>query len=127
MAAQKISYKQRDIFAALAQRREGDWKDLQAIVQVAAELAGDDHLGEIAIGGGDEANVDGNCSGSADAFEFFFLQRSQNFGLEFRRKVPYFIEKERALMGEFQPADFLRDGPGESPFFVTKEFALEKP
>jgi len=115
MAAQKIPDEQRNVFATLAQRRKGDRKNLQAIVQVAAKLSGD-HLGEIAIGGGDQADIDGNGSCPADAFKFFFLQRTQNLRLEFRRQVTDFIEEERALVGELKSADLLRDGPGERPF-----------
>jgi hypothetical protein len=67
--------------------RKCDRKDFQTIVQVAAKLSGGDHLGKIAIGGGDQADIDGNGSRFADAFEFFFLQCAQNLGLELGRQA----------------------------------------
>src|SRR5580704_10614350 len=83
MAAQKIADEQRDVFTPLAERRKLDRKYLQTIVQVASKLSRGNHLVQIAIGGGNETHIHGNSSSSADAFEFLFLQRPQNFWLKF--------------------------------------------
>ena len=47
-----------NILAALAQRRNGDPDDIEAIQQVEAEPAGGDLLTQIAVGRGDNAHVD---------------------------------------------------------------------
>ena len=37
-----------------------------------------------------------------------------------------FVEKQRALVRQFQPADLARDGSGECALLVAEEFALEQ-
>ena len=48
---------------------------------------------EIAIGGGDEADVhfDGSCA--ADAVEAFFFEYAEKFGLDGKRQVANFVEE----------------------------------
>ena len=43
-----------------------------------------------------------------------------------RGHVADFIEKQRALVGEFEFARLAGGGSGEGSFFVTEEFALQK-
>ena len=127
MAAEEIADKERNVVAALAQWRNGDGENPQAVIEVAAELSCVDHFGEVAIRGGHEANVYGNRARTADPLELLLLQCAQNLGLEFQGKVAHFIQEECSLMGKLQASDLLCDGPRESPFFVAEQFAFEKP
>ena len=47
-----------EIVGAVAQRRQLDADDREALVEVGAELAARDELAEIAVGRGDDAEVD---------------------------------------------------------------------
>ena len=49
---------QRDVFLAIAQRRQLHRDDVQAVEQVLAKLALGNHFREVAVGGGDDAHVD---------------------------------------------------------------------
>src|SRR5262249_60908197 len=48
---------QRDVLAPLAQRRRADGNDVEAIVEVFAEPAGLDLLGEVLVRGGGQAHA----------------------------------------------------------------------
>jgi len=42
------------------------------------------------------------------------------------RNVAYFIQKERAFIGQFETADFLCYGTGEGAFFVAEKLAFQQ-
>src|SRR5690348_14162851 len=121
----KIPCKQRDVARALPQRRHGNRKYIQAVVEVAAECPFLDHLPEIPICGRNDAHIHRDGLGAPEAFKLFFLQSSEQLGLKLQRNVPDFIKKKRPLMRELEPPDLASGGPGESPFLMAKEFALE--
>src|SRR5688572_28945930 len=74
-----IGGQQRDITAPLPQRRQRDGHHLQAIEQVLTELAGLDVLLEIAVGRGNDPDVDADIGKTADALEGFLLEEPQQF------------------------------------------------
>lgn len=84
---------QRDIVRTLAQRRQMDRKDVQTIVEIAAELAIGDHLPEIAVGGGDQPDIGADQLVAAETFKLLFLQNPQQLRLQLQRHVAHFIEK----------------------------------
>ena len=55
-------------------------------------------------------------AGAAQALEFALLQSTQELRLNLQRHVADLVEKQRALVGEFQPSDLLADGAGERSF-----------
>jgi len=56
---QEMIGQQGDVFAALAQAGHANGNDVQAIVEVLAEGALGDLAVEIAVGGGDDSNIQG--------------------------------------------------------------------
>ena len=122
----EVADEQRHVFAAFAQRRNLNGKNVEAIVEVAAKFAVGDEAREVAIGGGDDADVDGLGAIAAEAFEFLLLQDAQEFWLELERDVADFVEEKSAAIGEFEAADFLVDGAGEGAAFVAEEFGFEQ-
>ena len=122
----EVADEQRNVLAALPQRRDRDGENSQAVVEVAAKLAVGNHLFQVAIRGRDEAHVDRNRARAAQPFEFFFLQSAQELGLKFGRKVAHFVEKQSALMSQFQPSDFLGDRTGKGASFMAKQLAFEQ-
>src|SRR5215472_9496797 len=63
---------------------------------------------------------------AASTFELLFLQDPQQFRLQRRRNVAYFVQKQRAFVGHFEAANLLRNGSGEGTLLMTEEFALQK-
>ena len=89
------------------ERWNGDRENSEAIVQIAAKFARLDHPGKVAIGSSDETNIDRNRSSAAKPLYFLFLQRPQEFGLQFQWQVPNLVQEQRAHMGQFQSSDSL--------------------
>ena len=53
-------------------------EDCQAIVEVFTELLFFDLLAEIAVGGGDDANIYAEAVGAAEALDFSLFEKAQN-------------------------------------------------
>src|SRR5262249_14393710 len=117
----------RNIFAALAQGRDRNRKDVQSIVQVAAVLLVVDHLFQIAVGGGNQTNVHFLSARAAQPLKLLLLQNAQQFWLQLQRDVADFIQKQSAFVCQLEAADALRDCAGECTFLVAEELALDQP
>src|SRR5882762_3640126 len=122
----EVADQQRNILAAFAKRRKLNRKNVEAVEKIAAEFAFGVQTAKIGVGGGDHANVHANGAGGAQAFEFMFLQNAKKFRLQFEWDVADFIQENGATVGEFEAANFLRDGAGERTTFMTEEFAFEQ-
>ena len=101
-------------------------ENVQPVEQVAAEGALGNQLGKILIGGGDDADVYALRAIAAQALELLLLEHAKQFGLQFQREVSDFIEEKRAAVGEFETADFLAHGAGESAAFVAEKFGFQQ-
>jgi len=75
-------------------RRHGDRKDIQPVPQIFPESAFGDLLLQIAIGGGDDADIDFDRAGAAHALELAILDHAQQLRLQFQRQFADFIQKE---------------------------------
>ena len=115
-----------DLVAPLAQRRHVDLDDLQPVVQVLAELALEHHRLEIAVGGGDDAHVDGDALVAAQLGELGVLQHVQQLGLERRLHLADLVEEDRAAVGLLELADARRRRAGEGALLVAEQLALEQ-
>ena len=119
-------HEQRDVLFAIAKRRNLDGDDVQPIEQVLAELTVGDHLREIAVGGGDDADVDFDRVRVADALELALLQRAQQLGLQRRAHRPHFVEEERSLVRLLEATLAVADRPGERAAHVAEEIRFEQ-
>src|ERR1017187_1690002 len=122
----EVAHQQRDVFAALAQRRDRDGKDVEAVIKVGAELALLDHEGEVAVGGGHQPGVGADGAGTAEALKFALLEDAQQLGLQLERDLSHFVEEHGAAMRQLKAADALGDGAGEGAFFVAKHLAFQQ-
>ena len=123
----EVLHERRNVIGPLAQRRIENRKDVEAIVEIAAELLVGDHLREIAVGCRDEPDVDADGAGAAQPLELLLLQHTQELRLQLERDVADFVEEQRAAVRQLEPADLLRDGARERAFLVSEELALEQP
>ena len=71
----------RDVLGAVAERRDDDPGDVQAVVQVLAEPAGGHLLGQVAVRGRDHAGIGAERLGPADALELALLEDAEDLGL----------------------------------------------
>src|SRR5258706_4183383 len=104
-----------------------DRNHVEAVVEIAAQLAAVNEVFRIDVGGGDDAHVDALASLSAHGHHFLILDGAQDFRLRVRAHVPDFIEEQRASGRLAQAAHGRSIRTGECAAFVTEELALEKP
>ncbi len=64
----------RDVFFAVAQRRNVDWHDIQAVIKIFAEATLFESGAEIDIGCGDDTNIHVTREVRAEAFKLALLQ-----------------------------------------------------
>jgi hypothetical protein len=105
-----------NILATLAQRRQRDEGDIQAIVEVFAETTLADGLHQVHVGGGDHPHVHLNGLARADAGDFALLQHAQQFDLKRQAKLADFIEQQGAALRRLEPAGMALYRAGKRPF-----------
>ena len=116
-----------DVLPAIAQRRQMDVEDVQAIVEVFAKapLA---HLAlQIAVGSDDDAGVDRNRLDRADAADLALLQHAQELALKVHAHLGDLIEQQRATVGLLEhPGTAALARPGEGAVDVAEERAVHQ-
>jgi hypothetical protein len=101
-------------------------EDVQPVIQVCSESILVDHRLEIAIGCGHEPNVRSDGAIAANSLEFLVLNCAEQFRLEFERHLADLIEKERALVGQFESPSSLRRGSGKRALLMAEQLAFEQ-
>src|SRR6185437_14511339 len=96
---EKVRDEHGDVIAAIAEGREAQIHDVEAIVEVLAEGALFDHGEKVAIGSGEDARFDGNAVGCANGPDFALLQGSQEFCLQVEGEFANLIEEDGSAAG----------------------------
>ena len=91
-----------DVRATVAQRRNRNWEDVKPVVEIFAKTAFGNFGGEIAICGGDDANIHFARLRTAYGFEFAFLQNAKKFRLQFEGELADFIEENGSTVGQLE-------------------------
>ena len=81
---------------------------------------------EIAVGGGDDADIHLDGAVAADAFEFALLQHAQQLGLDAGRNFADFIQQNGAAVGQFKAAFAFVQRAGEGAAFMAEKFAFNQ-
>ncbi len=81
---------------------------------------------QISVRGGEHANINLARLRRANALHLAGLQHAQQFGLLLHRNVGDFIEKQRAVIGEFKTSNAVGAGVSESAFDMAEQLALER-
>src|SRR6266849_4304053 len=126
IALEEMREEHRHILAAVAQWRKLQMNDVEAVEQVLTETAFANEREEIDVRGGDDADVHFDLFGAAETHEFAFLNNAQELGLRFGTDGGDFVEKDGALIGDFEETLFGSDGAGEGAFDVSEELRFEK-
>src|SRR6185437_11243348 len=116
----------RNVLLVLAQRRQVNGHDVQAVVQIFTERALLERGAQVAVGGGDQADIHFLGAGAAEAFEFALLQDAQQFDLRGHGHVADLVEEQRALVGQLEFPRLGSGGAGEGALFVAEQLALEQ-
>ena len=125
-AREEVHGEVRHVLEALAQRRHPDREHVEAVVEVLAELAVLDQLDHVAVGGGDQAEVDLHRPLGADGIDLALLQRAQQLDLRVERQLADLVEEQRAAVGLLELADAPVDGAGERALLVAEQDALDQ-
>src|SRR5216683_1446725 len=123
----KETRKQRgNVFAAIAQRRQLKMNDVEAVIEIFPEAPFADKGEEVHVGGSDDADVDFNLLGAAEAHEFALLNNAEELGLRFRTDGGDFVEEDGALIGDLEKTLLGSDSACESAFDVAEKLRLQE-
>ena len=84
------------------------------------------HAPQVPVRRGDQADRDLLLFGAADPGERLGLEHAEHPGLGGQRHLADLVEEQGAAVGPGKHALVLGDGPGERPFFVAEQLALEQ-
>src|ERR1700752_586572 len=93
---QKRLTQRQDIDATIAQRRNLDVEDAEAVEQVFAKVAALDGLAKVAVGRRDDPDVRFQQARAAEPLELAFLQNAQELGLCGETHLADFVEEQHA-------------------------------
>ena len=94
----------RDVARALAERRQDDGDDVEAVEEVLAELPRLHHRLEVAVRRGDDADVDRDRLVAADAPDLALLEGAEDLPLQREREVADLVEEEGRAGGGLEEA-----------------------
>ena len=110
----------RNVFLVLAQRRNIDGDHVEAVVEILAERAFFERGAQVAVGGGDQADIHFERFRAAEPLEFALLQDAQQLHLDGGRHVADFVEEQRAFVGQLEFSGLARSGAGEGALLVAE-------
>ncbi|MNP36705.1 hypothetical protein D3C76_1301130 [compost metagenome] len=114
-----------NIGATLAQRSPRQREYRQTIEQVFTETPGRHLPRQIAVGGRNNSDIQGNRLAPTDPLHFPLLQYAQQLGLQPQRHFRDFIEQQGAAIGLLELARLGGDGTGERALLVTEQGRFE--
>jgi hypothetical protein len=123
---QEMLGQRQHVAGAFAQGFEGQHDHLQTVEQVFAEASGAHGLGQVDVGGRDQAHVDRDRLASAQAHHFAFLQHAQQLDLHRQRQVADLVEEQGAAVGRLEPAGLGLLGAGEGAPLIAEQLALDQ-
>src|SRR6187455_3760643 len=114
-------HERRQILAPFAQRRHQNGYDVETIIQIIAKLSRSHQRLEVAMGRGENPDIDLDRLAGADPFELAFLEDAKEFRLKVERQVADLIEKQSACVGQLKSSFASRDGTGEGTLLVAEQ------
>jgi hypothetical protein len=114
------------VLAPLAQGRELDGEDREAVVEVASERALLDGALQVYVRRRDDAHVGAQHLVRADARELAVLKHPQQAHLRRQAHLAYLVEEERAAVGLLEAPASALARVGERAALVAEEFRLQE-
>src|SRR2546428_697353 len=90
---ERMAQEHRYVLDTLAQGWNADGQVVESLVEIASEASLGDLVLEIAIGGGDDPQVDATLLGIADPLVGLLLQQAQKLGLDFERQFADLVQE----------------------------------
>ena len=125
-AGGEVVGEQADVGGALAQRRDPQGDDVEAEVEVLAKAAGGNGLAQVAVGGGDQPDVDLHRPGPADPVDLPLLDGAKQLRLQAHVHLADLVEQQRAAVGLLEPADPAGHGAGKGALLVAEQLGLQQ-
>ena len=117
---------QRYVVPALPQGGYGNGKDVQTIVEILAEPPFPDTLSQVAVGGGNDADVDRYRRRAPEPFELPFLEHPEQLRLQLDRHFTDLVEKNGRTVGGFKTAYLRGQRPGVGPLLPPEKLGLDQ-
>ena len=114
------------IGVALAQRGQPQANHVQAVEQVFTEPALLHALLQVLVRGGNHTHMRLDSGMAAHAVELPVRQHAQQAGLQVKRHIADFVQKERAALGLLKAPTPLRLRTGEGAALMAKQFGLQQ-
>ncbi len=125
-AFQERARQQLDVVAPAPQRRQAHDEYGEPIEQILAQTAvAQDRLGRV-IARRDDADVDGDLLGAADAHHAAGFEDAQHLRLQVERHLGDLVEKQRSARRALEIALMLAHGAGEGAALVAEELGLDQ-
>jgi len=115
-----------DVLDALAQRRHVQREHLQAVEEIAPQLAGVDGFVRVAVARSQHANVGLDRLVGSDAAHRARLEHAQELHLEVRGHLGDFVEEQGSAVRALEEPAVLAVRPGEAALLVPEELAFDE-
>src|SRR2546428_5294199 len=122
----EMAREQRNVAQPIAQRRQSDREDVEAVEKVGAEFALVDQSLERLIGGGYDADFYADALRAAQSLEDAGLQHAQEPPLYLQRDLADLIQKDRAAVGQLESPRLGRLRASESALLIAEQLALDQ-
>src|SRR3972149_2798219 len=123
---QEIIDEERDVLLAFPQRRKKDIHHVDPIVEIPAEAVLLHPPFKIFIRRGQDPAVDLPFLFAADPEKLFLLENIEEFRLEVHVHFTDFVQEDRPVLRDFEPAIFPPVSSGEGPPFESEELAFQE-
>src|SRR5205085_1909885 len=124
VASEKMRGKERNVLATLAERRQTNLDGVDAKQQILSEATRFHFSMDIGIRRRDDADIGTTGAGRPDALELAGLEDAQQLRLLRQRQVADLVEKQRAALGQLEPAHTVRFRIRECAPHMAEELAL---
>src|SRR5580658_7056201 len=110
----------------LAQGRRIQRDYVQAMIQILAKAPLSHVIGQIAIRGGNDADIERMWMCSAHPLKFALLEYAEQLGLQAHGQLAHFIQEDRAALGKLEAAPLKRNSPSECALLMAEKLALKQ-
>ena len=123
---EKMLQQNRNIAPPLAQRRQVELTDADAVEKVLTKLPLLDQVPELLVGGHQEPEIDLDAFDAPQRLDHVVFQHAQELGLNRVAHLVDFVKKERAAMRQEQAARLGFPGVRERSLLVTEQLGLQQ-
>src|SRR5688572_15485611 len=98
--------------------------NVQTIVKIGTEPSRLDGLVKVAVGSGDNPDVDLDGTVATHRLELLLLQNAEQFHLRFERQFTHFVQEQGAVVGQFEPPNTALGCARESTLHMPEKLTL---